>query len=303
MLARQALAEGPATLAGCAALFSGYSHVHRLRALRLRRTRRRLLDSAAAAARLPRSQSARSVWRRALDGSAALLALVVAGAWLSNAPLGVMASYLLAAVALTVAILQRSWAPILRSAVAVTLGLGLSAIYLVPAAVEQHWVQIRQATDDPGLPSKTAFCSATTPTQISNCTTSNLARLYHRRHHDRPCVLLHLHRVAPRPAPPRSWWIPLALIPVAVLLLQLPISLPLWNLLPKLRFLQFPWRWLVVLEAPLGIFFAAAIWPARGAGCASPSSYRLPRSFFPSPPLRRSFSIRPAMQKMRSPAC
>jgi hypothetical protein len=61
----------------------------------------------------------------------------------------------------------------------------------------------------------------------------------------------------------RSWWIPLALIPVVVLLLQLPLSLPLWNILPKLRFLQFPWRWLVVLEAPLGIFFAAAIWPSR----------------------------------------
>ena len=61
----------------------------------------------------------------------------------------------------------------------------------------------------------------------------------------------------------RSWWIPLALIPVVVLLLQLPISLPLWNLLPKLRFLQFPWRWLVVTEAPLGIFIATALWPTR----------------------------------------
>ena len=40
-------------------------------------------------------------------------------------------------------------------------------------------------------------------------------------------------------------------------------SLPLWNLLPKLRFLQFPWRWLVVVEAPMGIFFAAAIWTAK----------------------------------------
>jgi hypothetical protein len=58
----------------------------------------------------------------------------------------------------------------------------------------------------------------------------------------------------------RRWWIPLALIPVAVLLLQLPISLFMWNALPKLRFLQFPWRWLVVLEAPMGIFVANAVW-------------------------------------------
>jgi hypothetical protein len=55
----------------------------------------------------------------------------------------------------------------------------------------------------------------------------------------------------------------LACGPAAVLLLQLPLSLPLWNLLPRLRFLQFPWRWLLVLEAPMGLFLAAAVWPAQ----------------------------------------
>jgi hypothetical protein len=59
----------------------------------------------------------------------------------------------------------------------------------------------------------------------------------------------------------RAWWIPLALIPFVVLFLQFPVSLPVWNLLPKLRFLQYPWRWLLVVEAPMALFFAAAIWP------------------------------------------
>jgi hypothetical protein len=36
-----------------------------------------------------------------------------------------------------------------------------------------------------------------------------------------------------------------------------------WNLLPKLRYLQFPWRWLLAVEAPMGILFAAAIWPSN----------------------------------------
>jgi hypothetical protein len=63
----------------------------------------------------------------------------------------------------------------------------------------------------------------------------------------------------------RRWWIPLALIPCAVLFLQFPISLPVWNLLPKLRFLQYPWRWVLVVEAPMAIFVAAAIWPGSPA--------------------------------------
>jgi hypothetical protein len=45
---------------------------------------------------------------------------------------------------------------------------------------------------------------------------------------------------------------------------MLPISLPLWNLLPKFKFLQFPWRWLLVLEAPMAVFFASAVWPRAG---------------------------------------
>src|SRR5438874_8968530 len=80
-----------------------------------------------------------------------LLALVIAGAWLSNAPLGVMLSYLLAGVSLTMSLLARSWLPVLRAAVAAVLGLGLSAFFWIPAAWEQRWVDIRQAVDDPGL--------------------------------------------------------------------------------------------------------------------------------------------------------
>jgi hypothetical protein len=57
----------------------------------------------------------------------------------------------------------------------------------------------------------------------------------------------------------QRWWIPFALITAAVLFLQFPASRPLWNLLPELRFLQFPWRWLLVLEAPMAILFVSAL--------------------------------------------
>ncbi len=264
MLARQVLPDGPATLAGCGALFSGYSMFTAYE--------RSAFGELAGGFWIPlllllvfRDRNPQgSVWRRAFDGSATLLALVIAGAWLSNAPLGVMACYLLAAVALTVALPQRSWAPVIRSTVAVAIGLGLSAIYLVPAAVEQHWVQIRQATDDPGLAIENSFLfgrHADPNLELHDVELwrvsaigvimIGLALL---------CLFIAWRRGLLRQ---RTWWIPLALIPAAVLVLQFPISLPVWNLLPKLRFLQFPWRWLVVVEAPLGIFFAAAVWPAR----------------------------------------
>jgi hypothetical protein len=196
-----------------------------------------------------------------------LLALVVAGAWLSNAPLGVMASYLLASVALAVAILRRSWVPIVRAAVAAALGIGLTAFYLVPAAWEQRWVDITQATNDPGLKIENSFLFAHPADPALELHNAELTRVSWIVIVMVGFALFGLLLAWRRKTLPsgKSWWIPLALIPVAVLLQQLPYSLPLWNLLPKLRFLQFPWRWLVVLEAPMGIFFAAAVWPGAMA--------------------------------------
>ncbi|HEY2470391.1 MAG TPA: 6-pyruvoyl-tetrahydropterin synthase-related protein [Terracidiphilus sp.] len=266
MLARQAkLPEGAATLAGCGALFSGYSMFTAYE--------RSAFGELAGGFWIPlllyfvlRDGNANArAWRRAFDGSAVLLALVIAGAWLSNAPLGVMASYLLAAVALIIALLERSWAPLLRSTIAVTLGLGLSAIYLVPAAVEQRWVQIRQATDDPGLAIENSFLFGRHSDPRLELHDVELSRVSFISVIMIGLALLCAFIAWRRGRLPKrkSWLIPLVLIPIVVLLLQLPFSLPVWNMLPKLRFLQFPWRWLVVVEAPLGIFFAAAVWPVR----------------------------------------
>jgi hypothetical protein len=196
-------------------------------------------------------------------GSIAGLAIAIAGCWLSNPTVGVMGCYLLAAAALVVFGLERSSAKLLRTAAGAVLGMGLVAVYLVPASWEQRWVDIHQATQDKGETPEYSWLFAV---------------------HNDPALAYHdvvLHTVSTiailmigvalcalflcwlrgRLPEKARWWVPLALIPVAVLLLQFPFSRPLWNLLPDLRFLQFPWRWLVVLEAPMGIFAAAAIWP------------------------------------------
>ena len=265
VLARMALADAPATLAGCAALFSGYALFTAYERSAFGELSGGFWIPLILLFILRNRNPSGSLFQRALDGSAVPLALLVAGAWLSNPPVGVMASYLLAAVALVLALLQKSWAPALRAALAAALGLALSALYLVPAAIEQRWVDIRQITGDPGemIENSWLFARHADPSlaqhdvelrRVSSIAVAMLAVAL---------IGLLVSWRRGKLQGQRRWWIPLALIPVAVLLLQLPISLPLWNLLPKLRFLQFPWRWLVVLEAPMAIFFSLAVWPAR----------------------------------------
>ncbi len=264
-LARQMLDEGPAALAGCAALFSGYALF----------TAYERSDFGELAGgfwipllllftlrdKLPHTPG----WRRAFDGSAAPLALVLAGAWLSNAPLGVMASYLLAAFAIAVAVLRRSGAPLLRAVVAAVLGLGLAAFYIAPATIEQRWVNIGQAIDDPGYQVENSwlFAHHTDPSlelhDLELLKASAIASTMLAVAISGIIVCWARHQFRGR----SRWWIPLALIPFAVLFLQFPLSGPLWKVVPELRFLQFPWRWLVVAEAPMGIFFASAVWMKR----------------------------------------
>ena len=264
-LARQALNEGAATLAGCVALFSGYTLFTAYE--------RTAFAELAGGVWIPlvllfalRSSKAPDVAKsehHQSAGSIAGLAIAIAGCWLSNPTVGVMGCYLLAAAALVVFGLERSSAKLLRTAAGAVLGMGLVAVYLVPASWEQRWVDIHQATQDKGETPEYSWLFAV---------------------HNDPALAYHdvvLHTVSTiailmigvalcalflcwlrgRLPEKARWWVPLALIPVAVLLLQFPFSRPLWNLLPDLRFLQFPWRWLVVLEAPMGIFAAAAIWP------------------------------------------
>jgi len=278
-LAREVLEDGPATLAGCASIFFGY--------VLLTFYVRSDFAELAGGFWIPlmilfllrdRNPSG-GFWRRTLDGSTVPLAITVAGVWLSNGPAGLMASYLLAALAISAAALGKTWAPLVRAAVGCTLGLGLAGDFLVPAAWEGRWANLHSAI------------------AIHHYQVEYSWLFYH---HADPGLRLHEHdehllmaswvgismiavtllgiliawRRGVLPGP-RRWWIPLALVPFTVLFFLLPVSLPIWNLLPLLRYLQFPWRWLLVLEAPMAIFFASAIWlvplrkriPVLGACC------------------------------------
>ena len=273
-LALEMLADAPATLAGCAALFSGY-------ALFTAYERSAFAELAGGIwiplvllylmsdrnPSDPASASPARNWRRALDGSTAPLALAVAGAWLSNPTVGVMACYTLAAAALALATTSRSWAPLVRGSASAVLGMGLIATYLLPAAWERRWVDIFAVTRDPGqtLENNWLFAVHADPTLAPHDAVLRTASFIVVMMAAVALAGLLVSWLRGRLPGQKRCWIPLALIPVAVLFLQFPVSRPLWNLLPELRFLQFPWRWLLVLEAPMAVFFGSAVWPGNAA--------------------------------------
>jgi hypothetical protein len=290
-LARQMLPDAPATLAGCAALFSGYALFTAYERLAVGELCGSFWIPLLLLFALRNRDPSAPLRHRALDGSTLPLALVLAGCWLSDAPVGVMASYLLAAVALTAAITTRCWFPAVRASIAFILGIALAGFYLIPAAWEQRWADILQATGlngDPGLTIENnwlfphhqdpalklhdqtlRFISPIAVSMVAVALAS-LVVLWLRGRllvASRGADLAH-DRDADAAGQPiaRSWWIPLALLSPVVLFLLLPVSLPIWNLFPKLRFLQFPWRWVLVVEAPMAVFFAAAVWACMSRG-------------------------------------
>lgn len=266
-LARELLPEAAATLAGCAALLCGYTLFTAYERTAFGELTGGSWIPLLILYALRDHYPSGPVWRRALDGSAAPLAIVVAGAWLSNVPVGLITTYLLVALALASAMLAKSWFPILRAAVAFPLGLALAAIYLLPVLGQQAWVNLLETTENAGyeIQNSWLFAHHADPAlaghdfvlrQVSLIAAFMLLIAF------AGLFVAWRRRMLPSD---RRWRILLALAPCAVLFLLLPFSLPLWLVLPRLSYLQFPWRWLVALEAPMAILFASAAWPAPSA--------------------------------------
>ncbi len=265
-LALEAISDGAATLAGCVAIFSGYSLFNAYERSAFGEMTGGCLMPLLLLFTFRERSPASSLTRRAFDGSLAPLAVVVAGLWLSDVPIGIMGCYLLAAVALGAAVLRRSWAPALRAAAAAVPGIGLASIYLLPAAWEQRWVDVAQATTlDPGsrVEANWLFARHSDPAMdLHDAVLLKVSIIAS------SMLLLALLALAVawrrgRLRERRDWWILLSFVLAVILFLQFPVSKPVWMLVPKLRMLQFPWRWMLALEAPMGIFLAAAVWPAR----------------------------------------
>ncbi len=278
-LARRLLSLPAATLAGCIALGSTYSLFTAYERAGFGELAGGIWIPLLLLFALEDRNPAAPVWRRALAGSAVPLAFTFAACWLSDIPAGIMVSYLLAGTAFASAVLARSFFPLIRAAIGIALGFALTAFYLLPALLQQHWISPGEAINgqtDPELVIQNNWLFSRPPlepngSRLSITTIISLSMIL--------LALLSATLLWWRTRGPNRSLLPdstqrrfftiFALISGIILGLQLPISLPIWNLLPQLRFLQFPFRWLVVLDAPMAVLFAGAIWP-----CKSPSVSR-----------------------------
>jgi hypothetical protein len=178
------------------------------------------------------------------------LALVVATLWLTNAPAAVMGSYTLAIIVIVAAISQRRWTLLARAASGMALGLGLAAVYIIPAVYEQRWVEIARAIM-PGMRVQDSFLFEHTGMTYHDQVLRTASWIAVVLMIATAIAALMSYR-ARKPQPLRN---PLIVLAVLIVFLHFPISKFIWNTAPELRFLQFPWRWLLVL----GLIFAALV--------------------------------------------
>ncbi len=204
---------------------------------------------------------------RSARRSIVFLAITFAAVWLTNAPAGVVASYSLAMLFVWAAVTKKSWRPLLHGTAALALGFGLAGFYLVPAAYEQRWVNISLALASGLQPSQNFLYAVIADAEHNafNRIASNTAVLMIALTGIFAALSFSRSRSSAQLLK-NSLWSTLVALSVTAALLMLRISNVLWEALPKLRFVQFPWRWVSILAIPFAVFISAAIVQKRARG-------------------------------------
>ena len=190
----------------------------------------------------------------------AIFALLFAGVWLSNAPAGVLASYSMALLFAWAAVARKSFAPLWRGADGLALGFGLTGFYLLPAAYEQRWVNIGQALASGLQPAQNFLYTEILDPEHNafNWIASSVAVLL-MAILGAAAIVAYRNATKDEFALEKRLWQAMLLLSAAAVVLMLRSSLILWEHLPKLQFVQFPWRWMGILAVPCAYFAAAAV--------------------------------------------
>jgi hypothetical protein len=164
----------------------------------------------------------------------------------------------------------------LKATAGTALGLGLAAFYILPAAYERRYVQIAMAIipfyriQDNFLFHHTAdidhdkvlhtasliavILIAATVTALITLRLKQKARVPHSSQFHRDGWDL-------RYSTSQRLFIPITILTIAITLLLTPLTTIIWNHVPELAFLQFPWRLVAILAAVLALTIAIALSP------------------------------------------
>ena len=182
------------------------------------------------------------------------LALTVAAVWLTNAPAAVMACYTLGLIGVVNAATERRWPSAVRIVSGAILGAALAAFYVLPAAFERRWVEIQRVIG-PGMRVEDSFLFGHTG-QAFHDQVLRTASWIAVTMLVTVAVTLSL---AWKGRADRRLLIIVSVLSAFILLLMFPISDPFWRHAPELRYLQFPWRWLLVLGVVLALATSSAM--------------------------------------------
>jgi len=226
------------------------------------------------------------------------LSLTLAAAWLTNVPAAVMIYYSIAGLTLIFAAREaartrsrdpQTWRPLLRTALAMLLGAGLASFYLLPAIYEQGWINLNQVLS-PGVRPQDNFLFTTIADPdhnrfnllVSTVAVTEIGILAFAIWFSRNWRKQDVGTAAPSTssrqalgravadtatgaAADQSPWTLLAAWGAISALLLLSVSNLLWQHLPKFRFVQLPFRWLLCMNAALAMLLpmAAKRWTSR----------------------------------------
>jgi len=148
---------------------------------------------------------------------------------------------------------------------AVALGAGLAAFYLVPAIYEQRWIDITQAVSAGSRPADNFLFIRTTDADHDafNRIVSWVAVL------EMAVIFAAAWATRQWREKQRELWDVLLGWAIACSVLMFPVAGLLWRFLPKMQFMQFPWRWLLCLSMIFCVFVTAGMrrWWWRGPVC------------------------------------
>ncbi len=179
------------------------------------------------------------------------LALVFAALWLTNVPAAVLCTYSLVFLLVFFAAAGKSAEFALAGVSAMALGLALAAFYVLPAAVEQKWLNLDSLFYTWQFPEQIFLFVGRRDPFMDDVNLVGKAEI------GMAAIGVLLSR-GERRSLPRVWWalLALALCDVA---LTLPQSSIVWRTVPKLQGVQFAWRCLLLLGAPMAFFLAAGL--------------------------------------------